>query len=181
LNDERRRLADAISRRVSERLPEEKQKIRQKREATSLRKYGVAVCCNLEKSKQTCLEKYGSPHFAGSDVHKAIFKNPALVDEMVMKQVETKRRNGTFKVSSKEDYAFEKLRLVFPDLVRQYRSDVYSFLCDFYSPAFDLYIEFNGTWTHGGHEFNPCDSNDVAKLNAWREKASTSKYYGNAI
>ena len=146
-----------------------------------MRKYGVAVCCNLEKSKQTCLEKYGSPHFAGSDVHKAIFKNPALVDEMVMKQVETKRRNGTFKVSSKEDYAFEKLRLVFPDLVRQYRSDVYPFLCDFYSPAFDLYIEFNGTWTHGGHEFNPCDSNDVAKLNAWREKASTSKYYGNAI
>ena len=43
----------------------------------------------------------------------------------------------------------------------------------------DLYIEYNGTWTHGGHWFDPSNSADLEKLAKW--KAKNTKYYDNAI
>ena len=69
--------------------------------------------------------------------------------------------------------------------VRHYTSNLYPFTCDYYSPSNDLYIEFNGTWTHGGHHFNPDNPDDIKQLNEWREKSiqNTTKkaYYLNAI
>ena len=35
------------------------------------------------------------------------------------------------------------------DIIRQYKSDLYPFACDFYIPSLDLYIECNYHWTHG--------------------------------
>ena len=44
-----------------------------------------------------------------------------------------------------------------------------------------MYIEFNFHWTHGDHKFDPNDKNDVAKLNIWKEKSVTSKFYKSAL
>ena len=61
----------------------------------------------------------------------------------------------------------------------QYYSSEYPFSCDFYVKPLDLYIEYNGSWTHGGWPYIKEDdeyfSIELAK------KAETSKYYNNAL
>lgn len=55
----------------------------------------------------------------------------------------------------------------------------YSFLCDFHIPKIDMFIDINGTWTHGGHPFNPSKKEDIDKLTVWKSKCN--EYYNNAI
>ena len=45
----------------------------------------------------------------------------------------------------------------------------------------DLYIEYNGTWTHGNHMFDINNENDLKLLNIWKEKSINHKYYNTAI
>ena len=44
---------------------------------------------------------------------------------------------------------------------------------------FDIFIECNFHWTHGGHPFNPNSIKDQVKLERWKTKGT--KYYDNAI
>lgn len=67
------------------------------------------------------------------------------------------------------------------NVLHPYRDERYPFNCDFYIISEDLFIEYNGTWTHGGHPFDPMDLDDIYKLEQWEEKAKTSPYYKNAI
>jgi hypothetical protein len=60
-----------------------------------------------------------------------------------------------------------------------YNKDIYPFSCDFYLPDYDLYIEIQGHWTHGGHPYNENNSDDVNKLSYWKSK--NNRYYNNAI
>ena len=99
----------------------------------------------------------------------------------INKMQETKRQNGTFNTSRKENMIYEKLKNIFPSVQRQYKSEVYPFACDFYIPELDLYMEFQGNWTHGGLPYqqgNPiCDE----QLKHWQEKSIHSQFYINAI
>ena len=53
-------------------------------------------------------------------------------------------------------------------------------MCDFYIPSKDLFIELQASWTHGGRPFD--GSIECQKqLNTWKQKASISNYYKNAI
>ena len=63
---------------------------------------------------------------------------------------------------------------------RQYSSDLYPFACDFYIISEDLYIEYNGIWTHGHTPYIGSKENEM-KLKEWKQKAETSKFYQNAI
>lgn len=65
------------------------------------------------------------------------------------------------------------------DILRQYKSDVYPFNCDFYIKSHNLYIECNFSWTHGGYFFNSNNQCDIEKLKSMQSKHS--KYYDNAI
>ena len=56
---------------------------------------------------------------------------------------------------------------------------MYPFSCDFYIPEFKLYIEIQGSWTHGRHPFNECDQADLEKIKKWKEK--NTKFYTEAI
>lgn len=67
------------------------------------------------------------------------------------------------------------------NVIRQYRSTEYPYNCDFYIKSLNLYIECNFHWTHGGHEFDKNNPSDIEKLNEWKNKAKSSKYYKNAI
>ena len=52
--------------------------------------------------------------------------------------------------------------------------------CDFYIQELNLYIEYQGNWTHGLKPFTNIKA-DNDKLIYWKKKAKTSKYYQIAI
>lgn len=102
-------------------------------------------------------------------------------DAIIEKIYLTKKKNHSFNSSSIEQYVKDLMQQVFPDIQYQYYSEKYPYNCDFYIPSLDLYIEYNGTWTHGGKPFNETDESCIEQLNKWKEKAKTSKFYQNAI
>ena len=128
-----------------------------------------------ESYKITCNKLYGKDNYFQTDEFKA------KVDwkRNVEKQQETKRKNGTFNISKEEEICHKLLLEYYPDVVSQYKSDKYNFLCDFYIPSIDTYIEYNGTWTHGKHTFDPTSKDDIALVEKW--KALNTSYYNNAI
>lgn len=75
------------------------------------------------------------------------------------KRVGTKRRNGTLNTSKPEEQMYKYLVRLFgeSDVLRNYKSDKYPFLCDFYIPSRDLYIELNAHFTHRGHWYTEAD------------------------
>ena len=121
------------------------------------------------KSKQTCLEKYGHEYAAQSK-------------EIQQKIHETKKKNGTYGKSKEEDYVYSVLVDIYnkDNVKRQYKSDLYPFACDFYIISKDLYIEYNGMWTHGHTPYIRSKENEI-QLEEWKQKAITSDFYKNAI
>lgn len=148
-----------------------KEKIKQ----TCLEKYGEKNYRNPQKHKQTCLEKYG----VNSYTQTKEFKNKINWKEANIKQIKTKKKNGTIKFSKPENDSYLILKEKYQDIQQQYISQLYPFHCDFYIPSLDLYIECNYHWTHGGHPFNPTNIDDINKLNHWKEK--NTKFYQSAI
>lgn len=95
------------------------------------------------------------------------------------KSIETKIRNNSFNKSEPEDVVYGYLCDKFKDVIRQYRSEVYPFACDFYIPELDLYIEYQGTWTHGNKPYDETDVECITLVNKWKER--NTKFYRNAI
>ena len=92
----------------------------------------------------------------------------------------TKHKNGTFNTSKPEQEVKRLLEKKFPNVQYQYKSEKYPFNCDFYIPELDLYIEFQGTWTHGKHPFSE-SVEDLETLDKWKTESITSEFYKNAI
>jgi hypothetical protein len=65
------------------------------------------------------------------------------------------------------------------DIERQYKSKLYPFACDFYIKSLDLYIEYNGNWTHGKESFDKDNLEHQSIVEAWKSKST--KFYKNAI
>lgn len=132
----------------------------------------------IHKRKQTCLNKYGVNN---------VLANPTIHSKGIEKAkesiVNTKRKNNTFNKSHIEDKMYFKLIEIFGinEVIRNYKSAKYPFLCDFYVKSLNLYIELNIHWTHGKHWFDSTNKNDLDILNVWKEKAKVSKFYENAI
>ena len=120
-----------------------------------------------------CIEKYGVDNWMKT---KEASKLASIRKE---KEIETKRKNGTLTTSKPEEESFRLIKEVFPNIIRQYRSEKYPFNCDFYIPEKDLYIEFNGTWTHGKHPFDSNNSDDMELVKTWKSK--NTKFYDGAI
>lgn len=73
--------------------------------------------------------------------------------------------------SFEEDDLYNFLCKIYDDVKRQYRNDLrYPFFCDFYIPSEDLFIEYNGFWTHGSHPFDKNNPEDISILNDWKSK-----------
>ena len=142
---------------------------------TCLLKYGDENYRNTEKHKQTCLKRYGVNYYTQTEE----FKNKVDWKETNIKQIKTKKKNGTLNTSKPENQSYQILKEKYKDIMQQYISNEYPFNCDFYIPSLDLYIECNYHWTHGGHPFNENNLEDQIKLNKWKNK--NSKFYNNAI
>ena len=135
------------------------------------------------KREETCLKKYGVTNAA-----KALYVRQKLSDSMSSLKVrskvyDTKKRNSTFNISQpEEDYYDELVKIYGKDnIIRQYKEDRYPFACDFYIKPLDLFIELNKCWTHYSEPFDVNNSEHLAILETWKEKAKDSDYYKNAI
>lgn len=119
------------------------------------------------KCKETNLKRYGVEH---------ILQNKNFVN----KAFNTKKVNNNFKTSNVEEKIYELLCKKFNKVERQYISSLYPFHCDFYIVEKDLYIEYQGLWTHGKKPFENTKE-DLEVLDIWKEKSKTSLFYSSAI
>ena len=108
-------------------------------------------------------------------------KNKAKIKECI-EEFKSLSGKGISGCSSKVEIDFYKYLINtfgFENVDPQHYDDQYPYSCDFFIPALNLYIEIQGSWTHGKHPFNPDDKKDNEKLNYWKSK--DSEYYNNAI
>lgn len=155
--------------------------VREKVYDTNMEKYGSLSPASSEtvinKIKETNRSRYGVEFpLQSKEIH-----SKTVTEESIKHGLDTKRKNNTFNSSKPEEVLYNKLVEMFSidEVERQYYSEVYPFNCDFYITSLDLYIEYNGSWLHGGHFFDNSSSEDLEKLNLW--KGRNTKYYQNAI
>ena len=108
-------------------------------------------------------------------------KNKAKIKECI-EEFKSLSGKGISGCSSKVEIDFYKYLINtfgFENVDPQHYDNQYPYSCDFFIPGLNLYIEIQGSWTHGKHPFNPGDKKDNEKLNYWKSK--DSEYYNNAI
>ena len=175
---------------------------REKSKQTCLERYGVDNVFKIkeaqEKYRQTCLNNWGVDHnWKIPEEHdlthtpEALEKkkltslknwgteHPHQCKKIIDKVNNTKRKNNSFNISKIEELSYMLLKEKYEDVIRQYKSELYPFVCDFYIPSLNLYIECNYHWTHGGHPYNENNKEDQILLEKWKTK--NTKYYKCAI
>lgn len=91
------------------------------------------------------------------------------------------KNNNAGHVSRPEKEVYQILKKIYPNLLHNYRSNEYPFICDFFDPDTKTYIELNIHWTHGGHWFDSKNKEDRKTLEDWKRHAKTSQFYKKAI
>lgn len=134
----------------------------------------------IKKRRETTMKHFGVPCYFQTQESIRKVKEMYATGEIQRKAVETRRKNGTFNTSKPEKDILVLLKEKFPDVICQYRSELYPFNCDFYIPKLNMYIEYQGTWTHGSKPFEGTEE-DLAELGKWKQKALISKFYQTAI
>mgnify|MGYP002511044703 CR=1 FL=1 len=190
-------------------MPIQSKTVREKAKQTYLEKYGVenvsqseywkekvkktnneryggnAPACSIEvqnKMRKTCKDRYGKELYCQSEEFKSIWKNPERKQQIKEKEYKTKKNNNSFKKSTPEIKILELLKSNYPDTIYQHSNDYrYPFNCDFYIPSLDLFIEYNGHWTHQDHIFNENNNDDLLALENMKNKSITSTFYKTAI
>ena len=144
---------------------------------TMIDRYGDEKYRNWEKHRQTCMEKYGVECWQKTLAFKQMLQEKH--DIIQNKKYKTQKINHTFNTSKLELESYNIIKSIFTDVVYQYKDkDRYPFMCDFYIPSLDLFIECNYHWTHGGKLFEGTEQdNKIVEL--WKSK--NTKYYNNAI
>lgn len=141
-----------------------------------LKKYGVknpfASRVVREKCKKSCLERYGSEYYSQSKDYKL------NQDKIQYNHYLAMKRNNTTGNSSKiENRLYNKLLNKFQDTIHVYMDkNRYPFKCDFYIPSFDLFIEYNGYWTHGSEPFDKNNIKHLEIIEEWKKKAKLNNY-----
>lgn len=167
--------------------------IKEKIKQTNLERYGVEYnmqCKEIyEKVNKTFLEKYGVKHYTQTKEYSEKARKTCLerygveyasqYPETIKKMVDTKRRNHTFNTSKPEKEIYMLLCEKFSDVKRQYKSELYPFACDFYIPELDLYIEYQGFWSHGKQPFDENDPECIKRLE--KLKSRNTLFFHNAI
>ena len=157
---------------------------REKSKQTCLEKYGVEFSAQAdvvkEKIKQTCLEKYGVPNGGGSKESLEKIKQTCLKrygipngggsKQSLDKIANTKRKNHSFTTSKPEENLYKEIKSIYPSVIRQYKESRYPYNCDFYIPELDMFIELQGSWTHGKHPYNGKSNQDQLILNKWKSR-----------
>lgn len=159
------------------------QKIKEKRRKTNIERYGVDNPMKSssihDKFKSTMMKRYGVEYAMLSEELNKKCSQSITDAHDAGKYTITHRKNNTFCTSTIEEQFASYLDDNHVEYTRQYRSLSYPFDCDFYIPQYDLYLEIQGTWTHGGHPFDSTNDADNDIVKKWSSKKS--KYYRQAI
>lgn len=175
----------------------------------NLKKYGYEHTAQVpsikKKMVETNIKRYGTENVFASDYGKKKIKefwnknygidNPLQLQKIKdlqsshreaskKKEYETKRKNHTFNTSKPEEKCFKMLCEKFggEDVLRQYSDkERYPYQCDFYIKSRDIFIEYNGHWTHGKHPYDNSSEDDNRILNNWMEKSEHNAFYRVAI
>ena len=147
--------------------PENQRRIRAKTVATNQERYGVAYFTQLPEHRLEQSHRMSDPS------HQR-------------RILSAKCENGTLATSAPEDALYELLVEYVNQhgmtVVRQYRDEKrYPFAVDFYIPERDLFIELNGSWSHGGHWYEADREMDQKIVQTWLKKGQKSKYYRVAL
>lgn len=139
-----------------------------------------------EKARQASIERYGVPHPNMREEFRQEVSKRMSSARVQQQSLATKKRNGTLTMSSSEDAVYELLCDYVNQhgmtVVRQYRDEkCYPFAVDFYIPERDLFIELNGSWSHGGHWYESDREMDQKIVQTWLKKGKKSKYYRVAL
>ena len=151
---------------------------------TRLEKYGNICYFQSQECKDKIKDQYGVEYYFQTKEYKENFKNEQWIKNFQNKGIETKRENHTFNTSQPEEECYQLLLQKFgkENIIRQYKSKLYPFNCDFYIKSLDLYIECHFGWTHSpnkkGKPFKHSveDIIDLQKL-----KSKNTKFYNNVI
>ena len=147
-----KRAKDTIFERYGVSSPVKNESIKEKIVKTNIKKYGnIAPACSkeiIDKIKQTNIKKYGTEWYFNTDDYKELRKKNQ--NEWAEKAIDSAVRNGTRYSSKPEEKMFELLCSIFGknNVIRQYKTKEYPFLCDFYLVKQNIYIEYNGTYFH---------------------------------
>lgn len=172
--------------------------------ATSIDRYGVSHHSKTEVHKQTMaaffdglspaerqamkdkrvntsIDRHGVPYYTQTPQARMAQSDRMLDAEHQDRVNESKRRNETFNTSKPEFGGYELLVAYFgtDDVQVQYKDDRYPYRCDFYIPSRDLFIEMNGSWTHGPHWYGSNPELDSVLLDQWKKKDTA--YYDAAV
>lgn len=141
----------------------------------------------VNKTRVTNSERYGADYFMQTEEFREHQSAIMRHDWMRRAGIVWDRQHdnvtcgvGCFGSSSPELVLLSLLYDVFgeDDVVWQYTNDArYPHSCDFYIKSRDLFVELNGTWTHGGHWFGS-DARDESIARMWLNKGT--KYYAMA-
>lgn len=114
-----------------------------------------------------------------------ILKQRSLYIEKVYSQIGFRRKEHTkltrngFRKSMREDLLFSILKDFYPQVIRERFDERFPFRIDFYVPEKDLFIEYQGFWTHGKHPFDISSEKDLTILKKWRNL--DQRIYKNGI
>lgn len=184
--NENYRNVDKIKETWANKTDKERNEIKEKTRQTFIEKYGDPGYRNVSKGKQTKFERYGNPHYNNIKKNKETLLKKYGVDsysktDMFRKLMlekwqntnfrekiyNTKKKNNSFNKSKQEEFIYELLNTLLgeQDIIRQHNTDEYPFNCDFYIKSLDLYIEYQGFYTHNFRPFDKNNKNDVEEAN----------------
>lgn len=137
------------------------------------------------KRKNTCINKYGKETFLEtnkgkslSNSHKLKISKAVKSKEFQEKRFNTLSKNNTWNKSKIEELVYSELLKYFNsnDIIRQYKSKLYPFYCDFYIQSKDIYIEVQGSQFH---HFKPFESTneDLIELQKLIDLSKNHKQY----
>lgn len=154
------------------------QVIKEKIKETCLNRYNVESAFQSDKIKQkikeTNIRLYGTEYYSQSREYHDRYPT------ILQKRIKSLRKNGTFNSSKPEKEIEVLLKKIFTEVKTQYKTKKYPFHCDFYIPSLDLYIEYNGFWTHNKHPFDKNNSNDIKEAEELYKKGLTNEFYMSA-
>jgi len=164
------------------------QECKEKVKKSNLEKYGYEYAMQSpelkSKFENVMIAKYGTAYYASSeDYHEKWCKDEEWIKRGREKAYNTMKKNNTFMgcYSKSEKIIFEWLKEKFEIVQSNIKKEKYPFICDYYIPSLDLFIEYNGHWTHNNHSFDEKNENDLIILKKWQEKALKSIKYQQAI
>lgn len=161
--------------------------IQEKINKTTLEKYGTInpTAFGSELYKQNMIKNFGVDNplkseeikekVRATNIERYGFDNPAKNEEIKQKMHDTLWKNGGY--IKAEDRCYNLLLEKYPEALRNYKSEKYSYRCDFYIPSLDLYIELNAFYMHGGHWYNKNDPKDIKQVEKWKEQNTEQSIY----